>query len=853
MATNQAFEEQQLFSGAARVQGFTPQESPDLTAGLRERDKVTQANLTRFAEAENKRQTNAINRQVQTFDAIAQMGIPMAKEFAQNLAKGYLDSQVVKAQDDIRKLENFGVTPQDEEAFQSLLQQANEEEAVTSDAAYKLNVQGAPLEAVNYIKGLPRYRQLFVTQHYIDKKRREQPQRWAQYLATDTRTYRDHRGLEFTAKDIGNDRIRGSIVYDAFAQRDLATGVGISQEFNPNRVLMRPFNEQVTQTRTQYLANLDQQKNIADSQELVATSISNYLSNKNFNSLVRGYINSYDPKTGKLLDRTQARAAAEAAVVGLYAAGQIGREEAMSILKDTVEWDPKGRTYEQLYGQEIYGKDGFVAQINAVDKRKLDIEETQEQVTLKAFENRFKEVKQRLKESGARFTNENIKELVEYGESLGLTKTQMSFMLQDYLTAEEFDDQRQIERLNQIYENQGYLTEADMENVSPTVYAEFARAKKIRAEKLEDISTANNKEAVDTIRAFTGRRIKLEEGQPEPEEFVRQYNNAYRAYKQYMTEYMLGGMTQDEAQARAIKRLKENDAANSYTVHDYRPTSSSKFYTDLSSARSTLISTDFNAGQTIIPNSEPYLEQLDKWNSGQGAFPRFYNLAAANNKRYSGWNLAAQQYRLKYGRELGKDARRQAFESQDDAVQDVLNFHPTPKKLARATTTSFKPLPTTLTNPLLKRAADIVSNYESAGSGGYNAVNQIGLEGGTKVKGYSGDFRNMKQHGGKAMTDLTVGEVLDLGADPGKSVMSDEEWIRQGKIHAAGRYQFIHSTLKGLVKRLGISRSEKFSPELQDRLFLSLLKSGGLGQWVGPSKYATEEEKALIRRAKAML
>jgi len=92
---------------------------------------------------------------------------------------------------------------------------------------------------------------------------------------------------------------------------------------------------------------------------------------------------------------------------------------------------------------------------------------------------------------------------------------------------------------------------------------------------------------------------------------------------------------------------------------------------------------------------------------------------------------------------------------------------------------------------------------------------------------------------------------MDLQADPGKS-MSNAEWVKQGKLHAVGRYQFIGSTLKGLVKRLGISRDEKFSPELQDRLFLSLLKSGGPGQWVGLNK-ATPEELELIRRAQGML
>jgi hypothetical protein len=160
----------------------------------------------------------------------------------------------------------------------------------------------------------------------------------------------------------------------------------------------------------------------------------------------------------------------------------------------------------------------------------------------------------------------------------------------------------------------------------------------------------------------------------------------------------------------------------------------------------------------------------------------------------------------------------------------------------------------TLSDPVLKRAADITSNYESAGAGGYNAVNQGGEAGGTRIPAgfYSGDFRAMKQHKGRALTDLTIGEIMDLQAEPRGPRMSNAEWVAKGKLHAVGRYQFIGSTLKGLVQRLGIQRNQKFTPELQDRLFLSLLKSGGPGQWIG-LRNATAQEMAIIRQAQSKL
>jgi len=322
-------------------------------------------------------------------------------------------------------------------------------------------------------------------------------------------------------------------------------------------------------------------------------------------------------------------------------------------------------------------------------------------------------------------------------------------------------------------------------------------------------------------------------------------------------------MDQTEAQTLAIKRLNENNAQGTYTRTDLRPLPNSKFANDLSSAQGNLNDQSFDHTTTILPNSEPYLEQLDKWTKGEAAFPRYYTLTAASNKYISGWDLASQQYRIKYNRELGKDARRRAFENQPAAVQSVLNFHPTKRKLERAVTTSFAPVQFSATynpnvsvasNPMLKRATTIISNHESAGSGGYNAVNQGGEEGGTKIPAgfYSGDIRNMSQHGGRPLEDFTLGELIELGSDPGKAAMSDKEWVKQGKLHALGKYQIIHKTLKGLIKRHNLPLTLKFTPNLQDFLGLSLLKSGGTGQWVGLRK-ASKEDIDYLNRVKGML
>jgi len=152
--------------------------------------------------------------------------------------------------------------------------------------------------------------------------------------------------------------------------------------------------------------------------------------------------------------------------------------------------------------------------------------------------------------------------------------------------------------------------------------------------------------------------------------------------------------------------------------------------------------------------------------------------------------------------------------------------------------------------PIHKQALDILSKYESAGSGGYNAVNQIGIKGGRAVLpgSFAGDFRKMKQHGGKALTDLTIKEIMALQAE--RSGMSNQEWIRQGRLHAVGRYQFIGKTLPGVVARSGIPTSAKFTPEVQDQLAIQYLKEAGIGAWTGPRDKASRKERAIIEQAR---
>lgn len=139
-----------------------------------------------------------------------------------------------------------------------------------------------------------------------------------------------------------------------------------------------------------------------------------------------------------------------------------------------------------------------------------------------------------------------------------------------------------------------------------------------------------------------------------------------------------------------------------------------------------------------------------------------------------------------------------------------------------------------------KFVADAIAKYES-GDWGYEAFNQGGAKGGTEVLGKSGSY---KQTYGRSLTDMTLGEIYHKQNTEERGLSMDEH-IRSGGLHAVGRYQFIGPTLQEEARRMGLSPDTKFTPEVQDSIWLSHIKRvGNISPWVGPSNNYNASQKA---------
>ena len=97
---------------------------------------------------------------------------------------------------------------------------------------------------------------------------------------------------------------------------------------------------------------------------------------------------------------------------------------------------------------------------------------------------------------------------------------------------------------------------------------------------------------------------------------------------------------------------------------------------------------------------------------------------------------------------------------------------------------------------------ELFARAVSHGEGNYNSVNR-GLVNGKNLGSYEED-----------LSKITINEILSRN----KLSINDPR-----RMNAVGRYQIINSTLQEQIKKLGLSGNELFTPEMQDKLFLSLI------------------------------
>jgi hypothetical protein len=252
-----------------------------------------------------------------------------------------------------------------------------------------------------------------------------------------------------------------------------------------------------------------------------------------------------------------------------------------------------------------------------------------------------------------------------------------------------------------------------------------------------------------------------------------------------------------------------------------------------------------------ILNEEEIL-QLEGFRQGGGSIPPIIWALTSQIKNASPFDIADAQMKA-YGRPaLQRPPSAQLYEGVRPEFRQLLTWRPSIDRTLRAVEggtggANMNPYQTVL---------DLIASKESLSTdpklNGYDAMNKGGRDGGHTAIGSGTGTATF----GRPLTQMSVSEVLSLG--------------RQGRIHAAGRYQFIHSTLQGLVDR-GVARpGEMFNEQVQDKIAISYLRERtgkfwagqasaqsyvpGLGNaWIGLQKLKPGQLASAMEQAKANL
>ena len=211
------------------------------------------------------------------------------------------------------------------------------------------------------------------------------------------------------------------------------------------------------------------------------------------------------------------------------------------------------------------------------------------------------------------------------------------------------------------------------------------------------------------------------------------------------------------------------------------------------------------------------LQQIEGFRSGNGTIPPIISSMTSYVKNASPFDIIDAQLKANGKEPLQRPNTARLYDEVSPQFRQLLTWRPSMDRTLRAVEGGTGGAPGNPYAPIL----DLIASKESVSTdpkfNGYDAMNKGGRNGGHTAIGSGTGSANF----GRPLTQMTVGEVLANG--------------RAGNIHAAGRYQFISSTLQGLVDRGKARTGELFNEATQDKLAIVLLRERTGAFWSGTS------------------
>lgn len=383
-------------------------------------------------------------------------------------------------------------------------------------------------------------------------------------------------------------------------------------------------------------------------------------------------------------------------------------------------------------------------------------------------------------------------------------------VIKDRFTANNDIDKDQARiRLQSILDERGYLVEADFKGMPKSLMGEYANSIRSQGDEAppRQLQTQADQAITAQVDALTQETNADKAKTPTYRRIQRRAQADFqRLYNQYLNE----GLTEAQAAEKAIQAVNARIEAHVVTTDENGNRTLSGPYNNAG---------DTGAGsETIRQRRDTYLKSIRKnpasidtytylsedeldegleFINGNGTAPEIARLLASD-LGIPTYDLIVSQLQAA-GREV--PGQRPEVEGEvdglDPGIQTLLRRDPSPSRTARAVSQA---------DGNTKFFLDSVAGYESESYGGYDAMNTGGTGIGTNNRAF-GSANSCDVTG--CLSSMTLGEVMELQA--------------QGRVFAAGRYQFIPATLRETAAQMGLSMDVPFDAATQDALAIGRL------------------------------
>jgi len=710
------FQEENLFTGAAQAQGFSPLQAPDISPLLRENMEQVSRNFASLKSQQQAQNEADLKKKLQIYEGFSAFA-PKFMEAAQKLGEAYIANQMVEGNAKTRSLGLAGVDPEKQATFDASIDILKQESAKASEVALDMYKNGAPPEALEYIKSLPQYQQIAGKRNYLANRKKGYSTFVGQFLTSKNILLNGPNG-KFTPDQIDGDPVLLGIALDAAARMyDVETGV---DQFSP--AALREYNDTISSVNSTYVAKVRQDHLVQQSDQRVGTAIESFKNDFDINALVSEIAGTLGPKGVRsfadALDMVY-----DEILPTLRNAGEMTTQQFRSAIAQPAANDPKGSPHSKFYRKRIFSKNGAWDKINNIDSAEYTEKQNERKRIIEDDRNDlFKQVKQ-LAEQGIVISDDVLDQrLKTLMESTGIYDPSAFLYYQDVKTREKLDVEQAKEKLDYLrsVNGRGYLVAEDLEGLPQSVVTAYSSVVREDAEyaKFAGDYAVRGKARVQSL---TNDFFNNQSGRDDK---TTEWNKRYdRAYADYLVERQrllrtLGVENHADAHEGALAKVEKNYKDGVYATLP-AATDHSARVEQITNYRRKL-----KEGVKIFQQpdlwSDSIKKNLDDFNNGkaQGYDPIFDTLALGIPNK-TGWDLANELHRTINGTDLKKTVKQEAIEAQGPAVQRFIRgTGATPNRMRRGQIMddpqgSFNPRPA---KPLAEYAPQVSSIVmESAG------------------------------------------------------------------------------------------------------------------------------------------